>query len=764
MAEFDQTDFQDILEDPGKLPDSEIIKEIEADNEKEYLSGIKKKNKNFLVQGLSVLEKERIAQHIISKYEEALPKHNELCDKIDEWDEVYRMQRFEVPGSDGDMPNYRSPMTTTALEVTHANIMNVFFSPKDLMRVLPTEEGDIPKVKKLSVFGNWSMRNEMEIFDNVDRLFHYSGKTGEAPYMVTWEKEYGIEIKRKIVPDPTDPTRPLFDPDTKEPIFQEVEEPKLLYNGPKFESFSRKDYIQPPNALVDQKPEYEFRIIRKSYDKYLRAMEEGRMYNDTITDIMTWAGDDQRDIEKEDSDGDDISLGKWNEEFLLFFGTMRIKVIKDDLDDEEAVEEKELEDEFIAIVHRESQTLCQLRHQKFPLKMRPIGVDYFMIDDEGRRKGYGMVEMLEGPQKSYDALFNQFIHGTVQSNNPFGFFTPISNQRNEPIKIKNGYLFPTADPSGVNIVKMPPPDDSLQVVLELIRNWAQVLFGISDFAAGVESKIDPDAPAKKAQIVVAQGNVRLNMIIKRKNKTLQDIFKRWYLLYRDNMPPNKFMRIAGDDKNNPWRFEGVSLADFALKSLPDFELIGNILNANKSFEANKAIAIYNVLIRNPFFNPATAPGLRALHSMTKWLIEKFDETGLSRFLPEAAGEQVATPEEENARFLQGDDGEPVKNEDHINHIRVHTNFMNDPNVPEEIKGRVFQHIQKHIQMIRDITTEQSVFSQAGVDPTQFNQGSNRIQPGGGGNGQPGGTQNIASGSPEGIFSSEAGAGMGRFQG
>jgi hypothetical protein len=260
-----------------------------------------------------------------------------------------------------------------------------------------------------------------------------------------------------------------------------------------------------------------------------------------------------------------------------------------------------------------------------------------------------------------------------------------------------------------------------------------LLFGISDCTAGIESKIDPDAPARKAEIVVNQGNVRLNMIIKRKLKTLKDIFRRWYLLYKENMPPNKFMRIVGDSKNNPWRFESITLADFALNSLPDFELVGNVLNVNKSFEANKAIAIYQVLSQNPFFQPQTVQGIQALHSLTKWLIDKLDELGLSRFLPDAPGEIVQTPEEENARFLQGDFGSPVEGEDHFNHIKVHSEFFNNPSTPDEVKKALFQHIKEHIKMLQDQITQQIAFNQVGIDPTQFQGG--QTPPGvGGGNG------------------------------
>ncbi len=720
--------FQDQLQPDATISNKDIIKEIDADNEKDYLRQLKKKNEDFLIEGLSIVERERIGKYISERFDEVKDDHKKKADKIDDYDSTYRMERKEIVGSDGSMPNYVTPLSTVTLEVVHSNMMNVFFTPQDPMRVIPTEEGDVPKVNKLSKFGNWSLTNELELFEQVDRLFHNSGKTGESPYILHWVKEYGTKVDRKFVKNPADPTQILYDPDTQEPIYQEVEEEVLLYNAPKLEPFSRKDYFQPKNALMGKVPEWEGRRLRMSFDEYLREELQGKMYKNSIKDILEWGESGSDDLQKIDYDGDEILLGRWEEEFREWCGRLRIRVIKTDKEDE-TEKIQELEDEYIAIVHLPSQTLCQLRKNKFPLKQRPYGMDYFIPDDEGRRTGIGVMEFMDSLQKSYDVAYNLFIQATTRSNNPFGFFSPMANQRKEPFKIQHGNLYPTLDPSSVNIVKMPPPDKSLNDMMEIIRNWAQLLFGISDYSAGVESKIDPDAPAKKAEIVVAQGNVRLNMIIKRKNKTLKEIFKRWFLLYQENMPPNKFMRIVGDSKDNPWKFEGVTLQDFALKSIPDFELVGNVLNVNKSFEANKKIAIYNILARNPFFSPQTQQGLQAHFGLTKWLVEGLDETGLSRLLPPIPGETVYTPEEENARFMQGDEGDPEQGEDHVNHIRVHRQLLVDQTLPDEVKQIAVNHINKTVELMQQEITQQMVLGQAGVQPGQFMQ-----QQQGGGNG------------------------------
>lgn len=716
--------FQQGLNNPAesKPANEEIIKEIENISDDEYYAAIRKKNEKNLIK-LDFLEKERIAAYIVCLYDKE--KQAGIADKIDGYDDVYRMRRVNNPGQDEDTPNYRSPLSTVTLEVVHANTMNVFFTPKDILRVLPVEEGDIPKIKRLDIFANWSLENEMKIEESIDRLFHSSAKNGECPYIVSWEKEYGTEIIIEPLMNPVNPSEPLLDEVTGEVVYQEREKSKLLYNGPKLEIFSRKDYIQPDNAMDGKTPDWEMRRLRINADKVLRYEREGKFYQNTYDSIEGWenTGTEENKI---DTEGETIPLGKGEKVFVEFYGNLRINAVKTDKQDEEQFEE--MENEFIAIVEIESQTLCALRKNKFPLKMRPIGIDMFIPDDEGRRRGTGIIEFMDGPQKAYDGLFNQYLFATIQANDPFGFYAPTSNMRDKPMKIKHGYLYPSSDPGSINIVKLPPPNASLPNIMGEVRNWGQLLFGISDYASGIESQIDPRAPAKKAEVVLAQGNVRLNLIIKRKNRTLQDIAKRWFLLYQANMPPNKFMRIAGADQDTPWQFTKMNITDFALNSIPDFELTGNILNSNKTLEVNKALAIYNVLSQNIFFSPQSAQGLQSLHALTKWLMDKLDETGISHFLPSVPASKVDTPQEENAKFLQGDDGDPEEKEDHIGHMQEHNVLIFDPAVPSDTKKQVILHNAKHAGMLKNQITLQ--LAQAGQSPVSAQAIPAGGQPGG----------------------------------
>ena len=736
------------------ISDDEIVKEIEAENERDYLKQLKVKHKGFLIEGLTLLERERIARHIIRIYNENKDAHKELCDKLDGFDSVFRMERETIPGGDEDMPNYRTPLSTVTVEVTHANVMNVFFSPKDQIRVLPTEENDIKKVNKLNIFSNWSAANELDLFNNCDRLFHSSTKNGECPYMVHWVKEYGTEIKREMLMNPANPEEPLIDQDTKEPIYQEIEQQKILFNAPKLEVFSRKDYIQPKNSVMGKTPDWEMIIKRFTYDAYVRDELAGKMYDKTVNEVFEGWGAGTEFV-KEDFEGDVLPLGKHEQEFILFFGRLRVNIIKKGEENEVEDLYEELEDEFVALVHIASETLCQLRKNKYPLKERPIGIDYFIPDDDGRRMGIGVVEFYDGIQKSYDRLFNQFLYGVIASNSPPGFFEPTSNMRDEAIKVRTGYLYPTSNANSIKFAEIPQPNNSIQIILEMIRNFAQLLFGVSDYSAGVESQIDPSAPAKKAEIVLASGSVRLNMIIRRRNKTLHDIMRKWFLLYKDNMPPNKYMRIVGDSEDNPWQFQNISLSDFALNSIPDFEFTGNILNANKQLEVNKAIAVYNLMAQNIFFSPQAPNGLQANYALTKWLMDKLDETGLSRILPKLPGDIVHTPEEENARFLQGDSGKPLEQEDHMQHIKVHQKMLVDQTIPEAIKTQiVIPHIQAHVRMMQAAIQQSLMLQQTTAQPQQ---GGQFGQPGQPGNQAPaGGTGGVFQGQPAGVGQPQGG--------
>lgn len=708
-------EFSSQLDDSAQKPFAGQFKpeDLSDGQEAKDLKDLKKRNK-YLLMGLTSDEKERIANKIIQLYNDAQGEHEELCEKLSTWDECSRLIRKEVIGSQGNLPNYRLPVSLLSHEVIHANVMNVFFSPQDIMRVIPTAADDVPKVNNITVFGNWSMKNEMDIFASFDMLNHASTKNGEAVGMIYWKREFGVDIER--IPMRNSEGEIQYDEETKEIIYQEKEVTKILYDAPVFELIDRKDYIQPAYSLMNQKPEWEGRIVRISYDTFLRDELQGRYYAESIDCIHDWPSESQTLNEKSDLEGNDMMVPKWNKEFLEFYGRLRINVIEEELTGEEEVKAHELEDEFIAVVHIQSRTLCQLRKNRFPMKMRPFVNDYFMPDDSGRRVGIGVYELMDPLQKCYDNLYNQFIYGVELSNNPIAFFTPSGNMRDERFKIEKGFAYPTTDPNSVKLFSFPPPNNTIREAMDLVQQWAQFLFGISDYAAGMQSDIDPSASGKKVQLIVEQGNVRLNMIIKRKNDTLKEIFKRWFLLYQANMPPNKFMRVAGES-NDPWKFNAITYEDFALQSLPDFELTGNILNANKQLEANKAIAIYQLLAPNFLFNVQTSQGLQLYTSLTKWLIDKIGDAELSRFIPGTDTEGVTyTPEEENAMMLQGDEVSPQPNEDVAYHLKVHMARFNDPQCPDMIRPLLMQHIQATIQLAKQQMAQKLAMQQAGIGP------------------------------------------------
>src|SRR3990167_11513584 len=134
----------------------------------------------------------------------------------------------------------------------------------------------------------------------------------------------------------------------------------------------------PPRGMVK---------IRKSYDWFLREQLEGKIYDGSIQEIKDWSAVSY-DIEGGvDYYGDHVPIGAYEKEFIYFYGRMRINVLKKDkASDFPDDEYEELEDEFIGMVNYDSETLCQLRKNKFPMKLRPVDIDYFIPDDDGKRQ------------------------------------------------------------------------------------------------------------------------------------------------------------------------------------------------------------------------------------------------------------------------------------------------------------------------------------------------------------------------------------------
>jgi hypothetical protein len=340
-------------------------------------------------------------------------------------------------------------------------------------------------------------------------------------------------------------------------------------------------------------------------------------------------------------------------------------------------------------------------------------MDRLLEDDECDINGLGVSQMMSGLQGGFDLLFNQFLFAATQSNNPIAFFTPTGNKKPGETKMKAGYMYPSADASGVNFQNFQGPNESLKTMMEEIRNFSQLLFGISDYASGIESSIDPTAPAKKAEIVVSQGNKRMGLVIRRKNQTLKDIFKKWFLLYQANMPESKVMRITGN-VSDKWEFQDITMDDFALSGIPDFELTGNILTSNKQLQANKAIAIYSQLSGNFLFDPKSPQGLPAYYALTKWFLNELDAVGVADFLPKMATMSSHTPGEENAMFLMGDNVEPEENDDHLRHNRVHNELIDDVRTPPEVRASVIKHVIKHTDMLKQALKEKIIAERAGM--------------------------------------------------
>jgi len=370
--------------------------DLTQEDKHEYLSKIKKRNKYVLLD-LTEEENKRVGDYIIDLYNDAMPEHELICQKIDDWDEVSRLVRKEVIGSQGELPNYRMPFSFLTHEVVHSNVMNTFFSPQEVMRVIPTAIDDIEKVDNICVFGNWSMKNELDIFTAFDKMSHVSIKNGESVAMLYWKKEYGVEIER--IPMKDADGNVIYDDETKDPVFWEREKDTLLYNAPYIEIINRKDYIQPADCMMDEIPEWEGCIRRFTYDSFLRDEEQGMYYYGSIDKIKDWPSSSQTTVEKLTIDGENVRVPGWSKEFLLWFGRMRVEIVKKGIQDNEAVKVYDLEDELEAVVHIKTKTLCALKKNRRPMKQRPFVNDYFQPDDSGRRVGLGVYELMDPLQK-----------------------------------------------------------------------------------------------------------------------------------------------------------------------------------------------------------------------------------------------------------------------------------------------------------------------------------------------------------------------------
>mgnify|MGYP001222822197 CR=1 FL=1 len=246
-------------------------------------------------------------------------------------------------------------------------------------------------------------------------------------------------------------------------------------------------------------------------------------------------------------------------------------------------------------------------------------------------------------------IFNQKSDFQYVENCPFGFFKPDENYTKKEYKIRPGVLFPTDDPSAVNMPNlgrsMAWADHDLQFLLQMLER----LTGAASFFMSNEQGVS--GTATRDRIINEKTETKFSLWVSRILIDLGEALTMLVNLYQDNAPSDLGERVIGEDGKK--LFPNLSVE--SIRGGYDAYLAEDIIAGSKAYEKQLALWGFENLQQTVWMDPRINPlGSWNLVADT-W--KKMGQMDVERYLPpkpEAPAGNSKIVEQEFMRMKQGE--------------------------------------------------------------------------------------------------------------
>jgi hypothetical protein len=378
---------------------------------------------------------------------------------------------------------------------------------------------------------------------------------------------------------------------------------------------------------------------------------------------------------------------------------------------------------------------------------RPIRQINF-IDRIHKLLGIGVLEQVKPLAEEIDAVFRQIQDANTLSILKWGFYDPNSDYSPDEHVAKPRAMYPVTNPSqNVFFPDMQVPTERLLNAIRLVLEFVERLTAASSFVMGKEGNFSGGSgTATKTAAIVSSAEVRFNLptanIRRGLGTVLTDIFDLCHL----NMPGGLEKRILGE--NSQPIFESSDDVKAAFAQEMDAYLLPNASFGDIGTERELAIMLYDKFVTggNPFIvgNPAK------LYKATANIFKAFKEDPTEWLGSSPSSKATDDPIDEHTLIREGEVIHAEPQENHLEHIVVHNQLINSPDIllwPKEMVEVLRAHIQEHEQALQLMLQFQA--GQGGGSGNQGQGGTtggNQAANGGGASptaGQPGATGSAA---------------------
>lgn len=506
------------------------------------------------------------------------------------------------------------PIDAFTIEGLLPRFLKVCYGSKPIVWVRGIGESDIPKAPQTQEAINYQLTRLIKIYRRMKLIFKSVAMEGDGFAKCVWEKKtrpfnrivryLQNPLTKQLVPDPNT-GKPLEVKEDFQPqpideygtmpvmVKDEVQEEKVIYEGPMVYGRTIREVIIPKNAISPEIEEWDWIcdnyevtldwLVRKEGD-----IKEGKFKNvkEIKAKILEEKSNHNQAMRKP------IEIFEWYGKYD----------INEDGKDEELVV-------FVSPVYK-----ILLGWMLSPFPVRPF-FHYQIIPMEGKPYGKGVPEFLIGMRDMIDAIFNQMIdRGSINNNPPI--ITPPDHEE-ELNPFGPGVKWKTENPNGYKVLELPKSEQMEFAKMEFLLGMVQKLFGVMDYAVADTGGLAGNRTASGIATVVGEGNIKFDDMIRALQDTNEDLYNFIVNLNADNLDDDFIYQLT-EKEGNPFK----TLSKSYWGGNYDFESVGNSVNINRQLEQERAVLSYREVVDSYGKNPAI--GEEAMSDVTENFFRAID--------------------------------------------------------------------------------------------------------------------------------------------
>lgn len=640
-----------------------------------------------LVSKFDEVEQTEIANQISADYIRDLDSRSEWEIKRNKWYKLWACERLPKNTPWENASNVCIPMLATAVNQFHARSYQSIFAAPGFVKAIPVGKLDHARHKLVESFMNWQINYEMEEYEEVfDKLLL------QLPID-------GVAFKK---------------------IFYDVENER-----PRTEYISALDMVLPyrTKSLATAR-----RITHRLWLHYdeLQDRDEQGLY-ENFDKIDPVAREETRGTITQDT-ADKLAgvspVSAIDEPHLILECHKKIKI-----DGKRTP--------VIITVDDATKTILRITSRVYKIGKKEKVInhfrDYHFLPNPNGFYSFGLGHFVEQLNEMANTAFNQIFDAGRLTNQPWGFYGRKAGIRAKRLKLYPGLMTEVADANQVTFPQMQKQDGVLFQVIGLTQQFVETFTSTSDYILGREAQGTQNPTARGTLALIEQGLVVFSVMTKRIYRSLKGELGDLFVLNQIFLPDKKEWAVV--ESEDKIAFPDIKRKDFNYKY--HINPVADPSYSSKTARRQEGLELYQAMLPNPLIggNPEAGlpPNMRALHALTRNLLETYQISNLEEILPNLPDQSIS-PTDENAMFMQGDGREPVPGENHQQHLQVHAAFKQGefyPDMQKEYKELLDNHVLKTQQLM---VLEQE---RAAVLGDQEN-GRTETQGGGGNLGQGGG--------------------------